>query len=147
MSILVEVAVATLEDAQTAQSAGADRLELCSALEIGGLTPSLGAFLTIKEHISLPIIAMLRLRPGGFAYTSTDFLTLQRDANLLLDQGAAGLAFGFLTPQRGLDLLRIKELVKLIGAKESVFHRAFDVTADPFAALDRLIALGVTRVL
>ena len=147
MPILLEVAVATLQDAQTAHSAGADRLELSSALELGGLTPSLGTFLAIGEFVPLLIVAMLRPRPGGFVYSEPEFLTLQRDADVLLSHGAAGVVFGFLTPERTIDARRTEFLLKQIGAKQSVFHRAFDVASDPLAALDCLIDLGVTRLL
>jgi len=147
MPILIEVAIATLADAQTAHQAGATRLELSSALQLGGLTPSLGTLQTIKSTIPLPIIAMLRPRPAGFVYSPSDFITMHRDAALLLESGAAGLAFGFLTSDRKLDIPRIAQFVKLITTNQSVFHRAFDLVPNPLEALERLIDLGITRIL
>lgn len=145
--LLIEVAVETLEGAQTAHAAGADRLELSCALELGGLTPSLGTLIKVKDAVPLPIIAMLRPRPGGFIYSDSDFNTMQQDADLLLNHGADGLAFGFLTPQRSIDIPRIRALLSQIAPRQSVFHRAFDLTADPFATLETLVGLGITRIL
>lgn len=147
MPIRIEVAVASVEGAQTAEAAGADRLELCSALELGGLTPSLGMLLAIKKAVSIPVVAMLRPRAGGFVYSDADVLAMERDAEIILSHGAAGIVFGFLTGERTIDLSRAKRLVRLAGDKETVFHRAFDLTADPLSALDSLIELGVTRIL
>src|SRR5258706_3777331 len=96
MAILLEVAISTLADAQVAHAAGADRLELNAALELGGLTPSLGMLELVKEMVPLPVVAMVRPRAGGFVYTATEFLTMQRDADLLMARGVSGVAFGFL---------------------------------------------------
>lgn len=147
MPIRIEVAVASVEDAQTAEAAGADRLELCSALELGGLTPSLGMLLAIKKAVSIPVVTMLRPRAGGFVYSDADVRTIERDAELFLSHGATGIVFGFLTGERMIDVSRVERLVRLARGKETVFHRSFDLTVDPMAALDSLIELGVTRVL
>ncbi|MDB5319554.1 MAG: hypothetical protein JWN40_1185 [Phycisphaerales bacterium] len=148
MAILIEVAISTLADAQAAHAGGADRLELSSALELGGLTPSLGTLDLIKEAVALPVVAMLRPRPGGFVYSAAEFLTMQRDADFLLAHGASGLAFGFLNGDRSIDLPRTSELLRQIGSScQVVFHRAFDLTPDPLAALNSLIDCGVTRIL
>jgi copper homeostasis protein len=145
--VLIEVAVSTLKDAQTAQAAGADRLELSAALEVGGLTPSLGTFLAIRQQVALPVVALLRPRPGGFVYDEGEVLTMRRDAEGFVEQGAEGLAFGFLTTGRQIDAVRTAEFVRVSAGGQHVFHRAFDLTADPFAALETLIDMGVTRVL
>jgi copper homeostasis protein len=148
MSILIEVALGTVDDARAAQDAGADRIELNSALELGGLTPSLGALRLVRTSVTLPVIAMVRPRPGGFVYSPGETLTMQRDAELLCGEGAAGVAFGFLNTDRNIDVRATEAIVKQVAGKcETVFHRAFDLTADPLAALETLIELGVTRVL
>jgi copper homeostasis protein len=148
MAILIEVAVSTLADAHAAHAGGAGRLELSAALELGGLTPSLGTLHLIRESVPLPVIAMLRPRPGGFVYSATEFLTIQRDADLLLAHGASGLAFGFLHADRTIDVLRTREVLRQVGsACQTVFHRAFDLTTDPIAAVDSLIDCGITRIL
>jgi copper homeostasis protein len=146
--VLVEVAVGAAGDAVAAEAAGADRLELNAALELGGLTPSLGTLLEVKRTTRVPVVAMIRPRPGGFVYSDAEFATMRRDAELALEHGADGLAFGILTSDRAIDLVRTRELTRLMGGRgQAVFHRAFDLTPDPVGALGRLIDLGVTRVL
>jgi copper homeostasis protein len=144
---LVEVCIGSVADALAAQAAGADRVELCAATEVGGLTPSLGLLEQVLAASRLPVIAMIRPRPGGFAYSREEFAVALRDAEHMLAFGAAGLAFGFLTPEGRLDAARTRELVDLAGDRETVFHRAFDFTPDLLAAADELVELGVQRVL
>src|SRR5262245_32235481 len=88
--VLLEVAVASVEDAVSAQLGGADRLELNSALALGGLTPSLGTLAEVKAAVPLPVIVMIRPRSGGFAYSNSDFQVIRRDIDLALAQGADG---------------------------------------------------------
>jgi copper homeostasis protein len=145
--VLLEVAVASVEDALAAQAGGADRLELNAALALGGLTPSLGTLIEVKHAVSLPVLAMVRPRPGGFAYSAAEFAVMQRDADLALAHGADGLVFGVLTPEGAVDDERCRALVRQAAGRPVVLHRAFDVTPDPFAALERLIDLGVRRVM
>lgn len=86
--ILLEGCIASVDDAHTAHQAGAHRLELNAALELGGLTPSLGTLVEIKQNVPLPVLIMIRPRPGGFAYSATDFRVMQRNVDLLFDHGA-----------------------------------------------------------
>ncbi len=145
--VLLEMAVASVEDALAAQAGGADRLEVNAALALGGLTPSLGTLLEVRAAVALPVLAMVRPRPGGFAYSEADFRVMQRDADLFLQHGADGIVFGILTADGQVDRDRCRLLVRQAGERAAVFHRAFDVTPDPFAALDQLIELGCRRVL
>jgi copper homeostasis protein len=145
--ILLEVIATSVEDCSVAAAAGADRIELNSAFALGGLTPSLGLLIEARRATRLPLMVMLRPRSGGFCYTGTEFKTLLRDAELALANGADGLVFGCLHADGTVDAGRTAALVQLAGRAETVFHRAFDVTPDPLAALDRLIGVGVTRVL
>jgi copper homeostasis protein len=92
--VLLEVAVASVEDALAAHAGGADRLELNAALALGGLTPSLGTLVEVKAAVALPVLVMVRPRPGGFAYNEADFRVMQRDADLALGHGADGIVFG-----------------------------------------------------
>jgi copper homeostasis protein len=144
--ILLEVCIASPDDAIAAHDAGADRLELNAALPLGGLTPSLGAIVETRA-VSLPLIVMARPRPGGFDYSAGEWRVLRRDVELSLEHGADGVAFGALTESGEIDRERVREIVRQVGGKQAVFHRAFDVTPEPFAALEALIDLGVTRVL
>ncbi len=145
--VLLEVPVASLNDALVAQDGGADRLELNAALFLGGLTPSLGTLIEVKAAVRLPIIVMVRPRPGGFAYDEADFKVMQRDVDVVLEHGADGIAFGILTSDGRVDGERCCRLLRRIGNKTAVFHRAFDVTPDPFEALEQLIDLGFRRVM
>jgi copper homeostasis protein len=145
--VLLQVAVASVEDALAAQAGGADRLELNAALALGGLTPSLGLVREVKDAVGLPVLVMIRPRPGGFAYSAADFKVMQRDADLVMEQGADGIVFGILTDQGRVDADHCGRLVRQAGSRQAVFHRAFDVTPDPLAALEQLIDLGFRRLL
>jgi copper homeostasis protein len=145
--ILLEICCGSAEDAIEAAAGGADRVELCSALFLGGLTPSLGSLLEVKQRTQVPVIAMNRPRQAGFCYSRTEFAVMERDAELLLEHGADGIVFGILHDDGRVDLKRTRAIRKHVGARQAVFHRAFDVTPDPFRALEELIDLGITRVL
>ncbi len=145
--ILLEICCGSAEDAIVAARSGADRVELNSNLFQGGLTPSIGSLLTVKEHADIPVMAMVRPRAGGFCYTDIETETARADAKALLKAGADGLVFGFLHPDGTVDEERTRAFVDLAEGKPCVFHRAIDVVPDWKRALDSLIRLGVTRVL
>ncbi len=144
---LVEVCVGSVEDAQAAQLAGADRLELCAATEVGGLTPSAGLIEAVTEQVDLPVMVMIRPRPGGFCYGEPEFDTAVRDLKLALQYDITGVVFGFLGRDGQIDADRSSQFVTLADGRETVFHRAFDVVPNPEEALDALIQSGVTRLL
>ena len=146
--VILEVAAASADDVVAAVEGGADRVELNSALMLGGLTPSLGSLLEARDLAAIAIVAMVRPRSGGFAYTDAEFATMRRDLDLLLAHGADGVAFGVLTSGGRIDEGRCRQLASQVGPDRAlVFHRAFDVTPDPFEALETLIGLGVRRVM
>lgn len=144
---LLEVCCGSVEDVLQAVRGGADRVELNSCLFHGGLTPSIGALITAKQLCSLPVMAMVRPRQGGFCYTDAEYKTALNDAEQLLAHGADGLVFGFLNPDGTLDAERTRELCRIAGNKTKVFHRAIDVAPDWRPMLAQLIELGVDRVL
>jgi copper homeostasis protein len=146
---VLEVCTASVADCSAAAAGGADRIELNTALDLGGLTPSLGLLVEARRAVSVPLIAMMRPRPGGFCYDAPAFATLQRDVDLALSHGADGIAFGFLLADGTLDVDRCRRVVRQAerARAEVVFHRAFDVVPDPERTLDALIDLGVTRIL
>lgn len=147
-SIILEIAVASLADALAAEAGGADRLELNSAMPLGGLTPSLGLIVEVKRRVSLPVMVMIRPRSGGFCYCDADFDVMKRDVELAIAHGADGIVCGVLNPDGNIDLPRCRQLVELVnGRVPLIFHRAFDLTPDPFLALDQLIDLGFRRVM
>ncbi len=146
-NVLLEVCCGSLDDAIEAERGGADRVELCSSLFFGGLTPSIGSVIEAKKRLRIPVIVMIRPRGGGFCYTEPEFAAMQRDAENVLAQGADGIVFGILNADGTVNLERNRTLRQIADGKHSVFHRAIDVTPDPFRALDQLIELGFTRVL
>lgn len=146
MEIKVEICCGSADDVWAAKEAGAHRVELNSALFLGGLTPSVGTLITAKEA-GLPVMAMVRPRAGGFCYSQREYLSMLRDAESLLSYGADGIVFGFLTAEGDIDLPRCREMAELIGDRTKVFHRAIDVVPDWRRTLDALIELGVDRVL
>jgi copper homeostasis protein len=145
--VLLEIAMSSPEDAVAAEKGGADRLELNTALSLGGLTPSLGTLLEVKPAVKLPVMVMLRPRPGGFAYSDAEFRVMQRDLDLVLANGADGVVFGILNLDGTIAQERCREIVRRAGKVDTVFHRAFDVTPDMYAALEQLIDLGFKRVM
>ena len=145
--ILIEVCCGSTDDAIEAERGGAGRVELNSSLFFGGLTPSLGSVIEAKKRLSIPVIVMIRPRGGGFCYTEAEMAVMEHDARLAVEYGADGLVFGILNEDGTIDSKRCRQLVELAGEKEAVFHRAFDVTPEPLAALDRLVELGFTRIL
>jgi copper homeostasis protein len=145
--VLLEIAIAGVDDAVAAERGGADRLELNAALALGGLTPSLGTLVEVKAASRLPVLCMIRPRPGGFAYSAADFRVMLRDLALTVEHGADGIVCGILQEDGTIDMPRSSQLMRAAQPCPVVFHRAFDVTPDPFAALEQLIDLGIRRVM
>lgn len=146
--VYLEVCCGSAADAIAAYQGGSNRVELNSDLFHGGLTPTLGALRTMKRHApELKVMCMVRPREGGFCYTDTEYETMLEDARIFVENGADGIVFGFLREDGTVDTARCREMLAVIGDRESVFHRAIDVVPDVPAALDTLIDLGVTRVL
>jgi copper homeostasis protein len=147
--LVVEAVCCSADDCVEADAGGADRIELCGELVVGGLTPSLGTLIEARASTRLPIVQMIRPRAGGFCYTAREFATMRRDAELALAHGADGLVFGVLQESGEVDVERCAGIVAMARAagRQTVFHRAFDVVPEPFAALEALIELGVTRIL
>lgn len=145
--ILVEICCGSIDDAIEAERGGADRVELCSALFLGGLSPSIGTIQEAKHRLKIPVMVMVRPRGGGFCYTEAEMATMERDVEAALAHGADGVVFGILREDGKIDVDRCAKLRKLIGKRQAVFHRAFDVTPDAFEGLEQLVDLGITRVL
>jgi copper homeostasis protein len=146
-NILLEICCGSIDDAIQAEKGGTDRVELCSALFLGGLTPSIGTIQEAKRRLKIPVMVMVRPRGGGFCYTDAEIATMERDVEAATDSGADGIVFGILQADGKIDVKRTKRIRQLIGKRQAVFHRAFDVTPDPFKALEQLVDLGITRIL
>ncbi|MEV7660574.1 copper homeostasis protein CutC [Paenarthrobacter sp. NPDC089316] len=149
----LEIAVVSAAGAGVAAAEGAHRVELCSSLELGGVTPSQGLLEASMEHVDgrLEIHPLVRCRPGDFLYSASDIDTMVHEVKHLLLEGAHGVVIGALTPNGGVDVHSVQRLLE--AAREAnpeaqvTFHRAIDQSQDPLAALDQLVELGFTRVL
>jgi len=146
-SVLIEACVSSAADATAAIEAGAHRIELCSALEVGGLTPSVGLIERVLAAVSAPVMVMIRPRVGDFTPSDDEFATMLADIAAAKRAGAAGVVFGLLTADGGIDAPRTAGLIAAAEGLQTVFHRAIDFTPDPIAVAATLADLGVTRVL
>ena len=144
---LLEIAANSLASAEAAQAGGADRIELCVALEAGGLTPSAGLIDLVSERLRIPVHVLIRPRAGDFAYAPGERETMLRDVAHCRAAGCGGVVLGALTPDGDVDVALCRELVSAAGAMSVTFHRAIDVCRDPLRALEDIVALGCDRVL
>lgn len=146
---MIEICCGSYEDAMNAYNGGATRIELNSALHLGGLTPSVASLKMVKANTKLTVICMVRPRAAGFCYDKYEYRQMLLEAKDLLEAGCDGLAFGFLHENHQIDLERTKEFVALCKKyrKTAVFHRAFDCVNDPYQSIESLIELGVDRIL
>ena len=147
MTVLIEAAVDSVESALAAQRAGAQRLELCANLGVGGTTPSEALIDAVLERVDLPIAAMVRPRGGSFVHSAAEIEQMQRDVDTILRHGVAAVVLGILDAGGHVDVAPVRELVRLAGGTPVVFHKAFDRIADRAAALETLVQLGLSRVL
>ena len=145
--MIVEVCANSLESAINAQKAGADRIELCTELGVGGLTPSYGLLKLVRECISIPVNVLIRPRSGDFTYSDLEFDIMKADIVLCRELGFNGIVSGVLRRDFMLDVERTRELVALSRPMEFTFHRAFDWVRDPMATLDELESMGVDTLL
>lgn len=145
--MLLECCVDSPESALAADAGGADRLELCADLLVGGTTPSLGLFHLIKQQVRARINVLLRPRFGDFCYTELEFRALLADLRQFVKAGADGLVVGVLKPDGSLDEARMRLLLQAAEGLPVTLHRAFDVCRDPFETLDTCKALGLSTIL
>ncbi len=145
--MLVEVCANSLESARNAEKAGADRIELCSELAVGGITPSYGLLKAVSEKISIPVRVLIRPRSGDFTYSEEELEIMKKNIKLCSELGFHGVVSGVLQSNFILDQNRTAELMDAAGTMKFTFHRAFDWVSDPFSALQSLEGLGVDTVL
>lgn len=144
---LIEVCVEGVDGLVAAQTAGADRVELCASLLEGGITPSFGTVRTALALATVPFHVIVRPRGGDFLYSEAEYRSMLEDVAQLRAMGVAGVVVGCLTAEGNIDEERMSALVELAGPLAVTCHRAFDMTRDPSEALEALIRCRVGRVL
>ncbi|MCY6356124.1 copper homeostasis protein CutC [Clostridium sp. ZS2-4] len=146
-NILIEVCVDSVESAIAAEKGGANRVELCTNLAEGGTTPSTGCIELVRRNIDIDLNVIVRPRGGDFCYSNFEFEVMKRDIRMAKKLGVNGVVIGILKEDGNIDIQRTKEIVELARPMSVTFHRAFDMTCDPFKALEEIIQLNIDRVL
>ncbi|WNJ81387.1 copper homeostasis protein CutC [Cedecea neteri] len=144
---LLEICCYGIDCAVTAEQAGADRIELCSAPKEGGLTPSAGVLRQVRQKVSIPVHPIIRPRGGDFCYTDGEFATMLEDIAFVRELGFLGFVIGMLDEDGNIDLPRMKQVMQAAEGMAVTFHRAFDMCHHPLQAFEQLAALGVARIL
>jgi copper homeostasis protein len=144
---VLEICVESVEHAVAAQRGGAQRIELCSDLSSGGITPSAGLMQTARRHVSVPIHVLIRPRPGDFCYSDYELEIMRNDIQAAKRFGMDGVVLGVLRDNTRIDIERTKALVELAHPLPVTFHRAFDASGDLETSLEEVIRTGASRIL
>lgn len=144
---ILECCVDSVESAIAAKSGGADRLELCSNLVIGGTTPTLALFREIREKVDIKIHALIRPRYGDFLYTESEANIICHEIKAFREAGAEGVVIGSLRPDGSLNMEQMKKFMQYANGMSVTLHRAFDMCRDPFEALEQAKELGINTIL
>jgi copper homeostasis protein len=145
--IILEICANSVASAIAAREGGADRVELCDNLWEGGTTPSYATIFKARELLQIDVYPIIRPRGGDFLYTDLEFELMKKDILLCKEAGCDGVVIGILTADGKTDVKRTQQLVSLAWPMGVTFHRAFDMTADPFEALEDIIQAGCERIL
>jgi copper homeostasis protein len=145
--LLLEISVDSVEKALAAERGGADRLELCADLSVGGLTPPRELLRAVREKVHIPVYSMIRPRAGDFVYSDAEFNEMERSITVAAESGMDGVVLGVLKKYRRIDMARTRRLVDLARPLPVTFHRAFDETPDLARALEAVIQTGAARIL
>jgi len=143
----IEICAAHIQSAIAAQEGGASRIELCDNLYEGGTTPSYAAIKLARAKLNIGLNVMIRPRGSDFCYSGDEFEIMKEDIVACKELGADGVVFGILCPDGNVDIERTQQLVEIAKPLSVTFHRAFDMTLDPFRAMEEIIGLGVDRIL
>lgn len=144
---LLEISVETLEAALAAERGGADRIELCADLSVGGVTPSVKLMGAVREQLQVPIFVMIRPRGGDFVYSDAEFAAMKSAIVSAKKLGLDGVVLGILQRDRRVDVQGTSELVELARPLPTTFHRAIDESADVRQGLENVIQTGAKRIL
>lgn len=147
MGLLVEICVQGIRSALAAAGGGADRIELCEDLSVGGVTPSAGVIALACERLTIPAHVLIRPRGGDFVFDRDEVEAMERDVETARSLGAAGVVVGALRGDGTIDVEVLRRLIERARPLSVTFHRAFDVMVDPVAAVETLMELGADRVL
>jgi copper homeostasis protein len=145
--MILEIAANSVASALAAQEGGAGRVELCTALELGGLTPSRAQIALAREHLHIPLYVLIRPRAGDFLYSELECETMRRDIEVCVALGCDGVVIGALDADGGVDVARCRTLIAAAGSLGVTFHRAFDLSREPTQALEDIVTLGCERIL
>jgi copper homeostasis protein len=146
-SVILEICADSVESAVAAERGGAHRIELCSNLLEGGVTPSSGLISTVRSKIRLEVYVMIRPRGGDFYYSAAEFETMEQDVLTAKQLGADGIVFGILHEDGEIDITRTRHLIKIARPLKATFHRAFDMSRELSKSLADIIEAGADRVL
>ncbi len=144
---LLEICVDSFESARRASDAGADRLELCADLLVGGTSPSPFLIEQVVERVKTPVNVLLRPRFGDFCHTAEEKKVLLREIDFCAKSGVNGVVIGALTPDGELDMPFLSECMAAAGDLDVTLHRCFDVCRDPFEAIETACDLGIQTIL
>ncbi len=145
--MLLEICANSYQSAKNAQEAGADRIELCQELSVGGITPSYGLLKQVVESLDISVFVLIRPRGGDFVFSDIEYKIMKSNIQLCKDFGCQGIVSGVLNADKTIDFGRTKELVQLSRPLKFTFHRAFDEVSNPKQAIEQLIDLGIERIL
>jgi copper homeostasis protein len=147
MHFKLEVCVDSIESAVNAQSAGADRIELCNNLIEGGTTPSTGMISAARSNLDILLHVLIRPRGSDFLYSDIEYDIMRRDIEICGESGVDGVVFGILREDGNIDIEHTSRLIEMARPMSVTFHRAFDMCRDPFSGLEDVIATGADRLL
>lgn len=143
----IEIACFNLESALIAQKAGADRVELCADMLVGGTTPAIEMIQQACEDLTIAINVMIRPRGGNFVYSNSEFEQMKSEIEIIKKLGISGFVFGILNEDNSINIEQNKELVELAKPFSCTFHRAFDEILDYEKALENVISCGFSTIL
>lgn len=147
MKYLLEACIDSVQSAIEAQKGGADRLELCANLMIGGTSPGKALFCQVRKYTDLKIRVLLRPRFGDFCYNKYEFAQMKEDASMYRELGADAIVTGILRPDGSLNVEQMEEIMESARGLDFTLHRAFDVCRDPFETLEQAAKLGIGTIL